>query len=437
MSRSEAQVPSESLQAYSPPTASERASLAADRVRCAEIDAQILELELSPQALIDERKLLQDRLDAYIYPVLTLPNEIVSEIFIHFLPIYPKCPPPIGPLSPYLLCHICRKWADIALETPELWRAISLSPPRQQTCAFEKDSHWTFPLLNTSLELSASCPLSITLLSMAEGNYRHLLTRKLVNHCARWEHVELTFTAHETPNFPSNVEIGFPFLRSLKLRAYSLPPVSFRAAPLLRKIELEIYHEGCLPIFPWSRLTVLSVEYIDARHCCYLINQLASIVYCRLIIVTVYAGIPSLRDFTLPYLETLIIDDPFSVRWNIIDALTLPSLRRLQLNNTFGSSSTDLDHHPVHCVASLVTRSGCSLRQLCIAGLFSGREEDFRRAPEFSSVVLFIFEIDGKLEETEAFLRESNSTEEGDDKDSIITVGSPTDSESEWSSLNF
>ncbi|KAJ6526043.1 hypothetical protein B0H19DRAFT_1197750 [Mycena capillaripes] len=58
----------------------------------------------------------QDQLETC--PALSLPNELVSDIFVRFLPVYPKLPPPIGLLSPYLLCHICRRWRNIALTTP-------------------------------------------------------------------------------------------------------------------------------------------------------------------------------------------------------------------------------------------------------------------------------------------------------------------------------
>jgi hypothetical protein len=69
------------------------AGLEADRTRVADIEAQILDLERSLSTLRNEKALVQERLDAYKYPVLTLPNEIISEIFIHFLPTNPLCPP--------------------------------------------------------------------------------------------------------------------------------------------------------------------------------------------------------------------------------------------------------------------------------------------------------------------------------------------------------
>jgi hypothetical protein len=103
------------------------ADLEADRARVADLDAQISHLERSLSALREEKNLAQERLDSYKYPVLTLPNEIVSEIFIHSLPAYPEYPPLTGLHSPTLLTHICRRWREIALGAPALWRAIQFN----------------------------------------------------------------------------------------------------------------------------------------------------------------------------------------------------------------------------------------------------------------------------------------------------------------------
>jgi hypothetical protein len=108
-------------------TSRERAARAADRSRIADIEAQILELERTISSLKEEKNSLRDRLATYTYPVLTLPDETVSEIFVHFLPDFPQYPPPIGLLSPYLLCQICREWRHMAFSTPALWSVISLS----------------------------------------------------------------------------------------------------------------------------------------------------------------------------------------------------------------------------------------------------------------------------------------------------------------------
>ncbi|KAJ6481889.1 hypothetical protein C8R45DRAFT_1100293 [Mycena sanguinolenta] len=100
--------------------------LTADRARVAEIAAQILNLQHTIAELRAEQAMTQERLDSYKYPVLTLPNEIVSEILVHSLPAYTVFRAPIGKDSPALLTGICRKWRQIALATPALWRVIAV-----------------------------------------------------------------------------------------------------------------------------------------------------------------------------------------------------------------------------------------------------------------------------------------------------------------------
>jgi hypothetical protein len=140
------------------PTAEEIAQREADRTQFADIDSRILALENSLRLLWEERSLLKKRLDDYTYPVLTLPNEIVADIFVHFLPVYPLCPPPCGILAPTKLGQICHNWREIALTTPVLWRAISLHLPVNTEGLWEN-----LYLLKSWLELSRSCPLSIRL----------------------------------------------------------------------------------------------------------------------------------------------------------------------------------------------------------------------------------------------------------------------------------
>ncbi|KAK6992149.1 hypothetical protein R3P38DRAFT_3090086 [Favolaschia claudopus] len=57
---------------------------------------------------------------------LSLPAEIVAEIFTEFLPTYPECPPLHGLHSPSLLGQICGLWRAIAFSTPSLWRAVEI-----------------------------------------------------------------------------------------------------------------------------------------------------------------------------------------------------------------------------------------------------------------------------------------------------------------------
>jgi hypothetical protein len=63
-------------------------NLEADRARVARlaaVEAKILDLERSLPGLRAKKTLAQERLNSFKYPVLTLPNEITSEVLIHFL----------------------------------------------------------------------------------------------------------------------------------------------------------------------------------------------------------------------------------------------------------------------------------------------------------------------------------------------------------------
>ncbi|KAJ6546178.1 hypothetical protein DFH09DRAFT_1171381 [Mycena vulgaris] len=67
---------------------------------------------------------MKAHLDAFVYPVLTLPNEITSEIF--FQSIGSLGIAPGAPTSPLFLGHICQSWREIALTTPSLWTEMTL-----------------------------------------------------------------------------------------------------------------------------------------------------------------------------------------------------------------------------------------------------------------------------------------------------------------------
>ncbi|KAJ7108306.1 hypothetical protein C8R44DRAFT_531522, partial [Mycena epipterygia] len=55
-----------------------------------------------------------------VYPALTLPNEITSQIFVACLPEDGRVTPSPH-TAPLLLAQICRHWRNIATSTCELW----------------------------------------------------------------------------------------------------------------------------------------------------------------------------------------------------------------------------------------------------------------------------------------------------------------------------
>ncbi|KAF7334545.1 F-box domain-containing protein [Mycena venus] len=205
-------------------------TLEADRALVTTLEAQNLDLRVdvdlkrSLSALRIEQALAQERLDSYKYPVLTLPNEILCEIFERFLPPYPLCPPLTGNLSPTFLTQICRKWRQVALATPTLWRAITLSFYR---IPFERQGQ-----ISDFLTRSGSCPLSIRNDDIGLSEPIAEVFSTVALHRARWEYLYLSLSPWQLPS----INGPMPLLRHLRLSVNNpeeAGAIAFRDMPLL------------------------------------------------------------------------------------------------------------------------------------------------------------------------------------------------------------
>jgi hypothetical protein len=98
------------------------------RATISQLDARILVLENSLAAARCEREKLQSRLADYKYPVLTLPAEITSEIFTHFLSIYPMCSPITR------LLHLCSWDRYAANGAISHWVLLDCGAPSRSKC---------------------------------------------------------------------------------------------------------------------------------------------------------------------------------------------------------------------------------------------------------------------------------------------------------------
>ncbi|KAJ7724740.1 hypothetical protein DFH07DRAFT_758894, partial [Mycena maculata] len=93
----------------------------------AQLRQHLLELESSFARHTERLRFIQQRrdmvnqmLDSVIYPVLTLPPEIISEIFLHLLAMAPDDEPHPSH-APLLVMNVCKQWRHIAIATPQLW----------------------------------------------------------------------------------------------------------------------------------------------------------------------------------------------------------------------------------------------------------------------------------------------------------------------------
>ncbi|KAJ7859535.1 hypothetical protein B0H14DRAFT_2506685 [Mycena olivaceomarginata] len=352
-------------------------TLAADRARLADLDAQILDLERSLSALRSQRQPVFKRLSAYIYPVLTLPNEITTEIFIHFLPNYPSWPPLTGPESPTLLAQICREWRDIALATPALWRAISLS---DSTIPFEHQVH----LCNLWLSRSQCSPLSLKLDGYAIDPLRAAeLVSAFVSHRTRWERL---IVYDESQSLPLAMDGPMPLLRTLELYTVDRQcEASFLEAPLLCTVVLWDTATEIVAL-PWAQLTSLTLTGVFPQYCAPILRQTSNLVHCALKFCESPAA-DDLLDVTLPYLRSLTLDGSGACG-EYLEALIVPALRNLRILSSY------LEHTYIPTLAAFVAKSGCKLQNLRIAYADSAFEHYFRKAFPSTTVSFVDLESD-------------------------------------------
>ncbi|KAJ7641173.1 hypothetical protein FB45DRAFT_1053751 [Roridomyces roridus] len=340
---------------------SPQATPAADRARVVAIDSEIHELEEQIRVLLLEQEACHQRLDVYKYPVLTLPNEITSEIFMHFLPPYPTCPRLAGPNSPTSLTYICRQWREIALATPKLWRAFCTVYTYSETEPARVAQTW--------LERSGSCPLSIYMGSSDKECFLALLL-----HRERWRHVQLDLAAEDV----ALIKGPMPLLESLSLNVddieYTHPATTVDDFPRLRAVTLDVADHGkWLPI---SQLTNLTYE--EGDHADYylpLLHGAANLV--RLNLIDCSTDIPLESSVILERLETLVLLKTYSWEGDasqIFETFTLPVLHTLHISGAL------LGTDPINSLNLVVARSGCKLQAVLVAGKCGSWEESFHAA---------------------------------------------------------
>ncbi|KAJ7073857.1 hypothetical protein C8F01DRAFT_3860 [Mycena amicta] len=332
---------------------------AADRALLSEVEDEIQRLEVHLTSLRKEREDISARLANYKYPVLTLPNEITGEIFLHYLPPYPSIPLLVGPQSPTKLLGICRLWREIALHCPLLWRAIML------------DRAQDLDLVQTWLQRSGSSSLVLHL------NFRKYgpeipqageMLKAVLLHRSRWEHV--TFMGH--PSQISLISGPAPCLFHLEVVSWQneVSPtenIALCDVPRLRSVCL--WDVGCsVGALPWAQLTCLILLHVHFADCAPIVEHATNLLQCKLFLRTFDA---EAVNILLPRLEILVLqtddeDLELNAAGSFLAQFILPSLRRLELAYAlFGAEAV------VPQIRSFMTESKCHLQRLRITGGFA------------------------------------------------------------------
>ncbi|KAJ7678797.1 hypothetical protein B0H17DRAFT_1131104 [Mycena rosella] len=350
------------------------------RARLFRIDATIQQLER-------ERGSLTAQLDLRKYTVLTLPSEIVSEIFLHALD--PRSLNTRSP-APTVLAQVCGHWREIALSLPALWSTLSLKLNRATVTN-------RLAMANTWLTRSGARPLSISLRYGPEfGGITHLgaeflqFIDEISSAFFRLEHLDVG--VHLSGASLKLLQYPMPKLKHLTLwmdRLHTEDDVplvmSPEAVPLLRSLEIRHYHPFGTLVLPWKQLTTLKCNYIEYRHLKKILEQTSALSHCM--IDDMLRGPTSDKtSITLPHLESLVFslyapdENPIHHIFPI-SMMELPALRILEIPETY------LRHPSCDDLRVLVDSWGCSLQELRIIDLAQTSERTYiEKFPSIPSI---------------------------------------------------
>ncbi|KAJ7267299.1 hypothetical protein C8J57DRAFT_1615917 [Mycena rebaudengoi] len=309
-----------------------------------------------------ERESLQAELDSIVYPVLTLPPEITSEIFHWCLPSSPHFIQPDPSDVPLTLLAICRLWRNIALATPQLWSRVKF---RLSPYATPSRNQKLCVLLKRWLSRSASHPLHL-LLDGTQSVPPTSLYNTVVQHAHHIQHLELMLEHQHLVRYLDNFQGGYPLvLESLEFYAYgtgALSLAAIQAAPRLRTLVADGW---TLHPFPrdlplWSQLTRFVGHHMSQAQGWAVLTCMSSLEEFELNLdgppdITVQAPITLLTLNRLGVFRrkgTLCNPDDVAP---FLRSLTLPALKDL----TF---STDDDH--ISHFVDFMARSSCPLARL-------------------------------------------------------------------------
>ncbi|KAJ7500444.1 hypothetical protein B0H11DRAFT_782548 [Mycena galericulata] len=336
----------------------------AARDRLEMLTSEIAVLSAHLKKLWAHREILQTHLDNISYPVLTLPTEITTEIFLRCLP--KGAQESRRRIAPLLLGGICQDWRKIALGTPRLWRALRLTLDR-----FLWRPHILPECLGAWLARSDSQPLKIVLRydDKRSEPSPEAIRDIILQHAHRWEDVELVLPHADFLQIFGDFSGSFPRLKKLELCesefGIRIPSCSFQNlqnSSELRELVIDGDILNPLPTeFPWAQLTRFHGFGVTFAQGCEVLRLTPLLEECTLDLKPTFLdNIPPTIErspLTLPHVHSLklfkagMMFDGFG----LLAFLTLPALKELHLA---------VDHNNVAHFLLFMSRSACVLSRL-------------------------------------------------------------------------
>ncbi|KAJ7019649.1 hypothetical protein C8F04DRAFT_329687 [Mycena alexandri] len=303
------------------------------RARLAQIDEQLLLLQ-------KEKTTLQHALAAAIYPVLTLPAQITSEIFAQCAE-HPFHREPDPKRAPLLLTYVCRAWRDIAIHDPALWNRVRFM------CEHNSYSSHRRLLAKLYLERAGTTPLDLHVQSTVEAGGRPRLLQDVIDRASQWRKV-IFIASVPTLRDQFLGQLDLLILETLSLTRNRDSPGffhggAFAVAPKLQVVTLWDNYNPSSIMLPWSQLTKLTIHDCTWKSCIEVLGSAPNLVD-----LTFDPIIPPSNRFSdavlAPHLHLKHLSVGGPELHAVLGRLNLPNLEQLEVRP--GSTFDDSESRP-------------------------------------------------------------------------------------------
>ncbi|KAF7291720.1 F-box domain-containing protein [Mycena chlorophos] len=289
------------------------------------------------------------------HPLTPLPTEIISEIFLHYIPSYPARPLFHGDCSPTTLSQVCREWRALAHSTAALWRAFHFfkidTPVGQLTSARGLQQH--LEMAQTWAKRAKLLPMSVALTTFRHSEdaveAHELALQFLVANQSRLEYLTVSLF-HQ-----SRIQItgSMPLLRRVEVDGavefdFEISPPFL--APNLRSFRAEfmIISNILHTVLPWGQLTHLYITHVSPMALESMLRASHALKYARV-------GLSSQLHQVIP---------------SSMPPIHLNALEVFVLEERAGARVPEVDLDPVHVRVLLAALRAPNLAELAIRELF-------------------------------------------------------------------
>ncbi|KAJ7129212.1 hypothetical protein C8R44DRAFT_872504 [Mycena epipterygia] len=343
----------------------------------AETTVEIAHYESLLDKLRTKRQSALLQLDSIMYPVVTLPPEITSAIFLYCLPTAytDREWNSVNPHeAPVLLSHVCRTWRDVAFSTSALWAQIELKINDEESV----------DVFKTWLTRAGGFPLSVKLYmewNLEEDDRSVIVKETFADRSRGMQSLELSAGVEDIQIMATaDANWSFPLLHKLVIcildEDYSFGEESqgtavsaiemFTNAPLLREASLFKAPPSFITL-PWHQLTKFTGNAYAVTDCLQVLRFIPNLTECTFAAFQEDHDPDAAEILTHSKLESLVLfgltsdeSDPIACSGDILNFLRLPALQTLRIFDFEGDMFYD------DILGDFLARSSAPLREFTI-----------------------------------------------------------------------